>query len=147
MKKAGASSRKGAAPSAADAVVSARMKRVRQKGTAPELEVRRLVSALGARYRVGPKALPGKPDLANVSGGWAIFVHGCFWHSHAGCSLATVPSKNRQWWVDKLHGNVERDARKVEGLREMGLRVLTVWQCELREPQKLSKKLERFLSR
>jgi DNA mismatch endonuclease, patch repair protein len=129
----------------ADVAVSARMRLVRQRGTTPELEVRKLVRALGVRYRVGPKALPGRPDLANISAGWAIFVHGCFWHSHEGCSLATVPKKNRDWWVEKLRGNVERDARKEAQLRELGLRVLVVWQCELREPEKLTKKLRRFL--
>jgi DNA mismatch endonuclease (patch repair protein) len=121
------------------------MKTVRQKGTDPELAVRKLVSALGVRYRVGPKRLPGRPDLANVSSGWAIFVHGCFWHSHPGCRLATVPKKNHDWWVEKLRGNVERDARKEAHLRERGLRVLVVWQCELREPEKLARTLERFL--
>jgi len=129
----------------ADSVVSARMKRVRQQGTDPEVAVRKLVAALGARYRVGPKALPGRPDLANVSARWAIFVHGCFWHSHPGCSLATVPKKNRTWWTEKLSANVERDARKETQLRDLGLRVLVVWQCELREPDKLSRKLVRFL--
>lgn len=129
----------------ADSSVGERMKLVRQKGTDPELAVRRLVSALGVRYRIGPKQLPGRPDLANVSAGWAIFVHGCFWHSHSGCRLATVPKKNHDWWVAKLRGNVERDARKAAQLRESGLRVLVVWQCELRDPEMLTKKLGRFL--
>jgi len=129
----------------ADVATSTRMRLVRQKGTTPELQVRKLVSALGVRYRVGPKSLPGRPDLANVSSGWAIFVHGCFWHSHKGCSLATVPKKNRDWWVEKLRGNVERDARKEAQLRALRLRVLVVWQCDLRDPAKLTKKLARFL--
>jgi DNA mismatch endonuclease (patch repair protein) len=123
------------------------MKAVRQKGTAPELVVRKLVTELGGRYRIGPRNLPGRPDLANRSAGWAVFVHGCFWHSHVGCNLATVPMKNHDWWVTKLRGNVERDAWKEQQLRAAGLRVLTVWQCELRDEAKLSRKLSRFLLR
>lgn len=120
------------------------MKGIRQRDTAPEIAVRNMVRAQGAHYRTSPKALPGRPDLANVSRGWAIFVHGCFWHGHD-CRLGTIPKKNREWWLEKLAGNRARDARKVDALEARGLRVLTVWQCELANPEALRATLRRFL--
>ena len=131
----------------ATAEVSARMKLVRQRNTAPELAVRQLLWALGLRYRTNVRSLPGSPDLANVSQGWALFVHGCFWHSHTGFRLATVPKKNRAWWVEKLNGNKKRDARKRRLLRERGLKVITVWQCQLARPVQLERRLSRELPR
>lgn len=114
---------------------SDRMKRVRQRDTAPERALRRLLHAAGLRFRVCPRDLPGRPDVANKSRRWAIFVHGCFWHGHLGCKLATVPKTNSAFWIAKLEGNRLRDARKVEALRKLGYKVATVWQCELRDPR------------
>ena len=110
------------------------MRRVRQKDTAPERALRKLLTARGLRYRVCPKDLPGRPDIANKSQRWAIFVHGCFWHGHRGCRLATLPKTNRAWWSAKLHANRARDARKVQALRDLGFAVVVVWQCELSDP-------------
>ena len=114
-----------------DAVTSARMARVRQKGTEPELTVRRAVSTLGLRYTVQNADLPGSPDLANRSRRWAIFVHGCYWHRHAGCHKATTPRTNTQFWLNKFARNVVRDQDAVIALRRAGYRVLTFWQCEV----------------
>jgi DNA mismatch endonuclease, patch repair protein len=108
-----------------------RMKRVRQHDTAPEMAVRSLLHRAGLRFRLCPKDLPGRPDLANRRARWAVFVHGCFWHAHAGCHLATVPKSNRPFWIAKFAANRRRDARKVEALRDLGYNVAIVWQCEL----------------
>ena len=114
-----------------DAATSARMSRIRQKGTAPELAVRRAVAGLGLRYTTNNKDLPGSPDLANRSRRWAIFVHGCYWHRHAGCHMATTPRTNTEFWLNKFARNVERDNEARAALRQAGYRVLTFWQCEL----------------
>jgi DNA mismatch endonuclease, patch repair protein len=114
-----------------DAATSARMSRIRQKGTAPELAVRRAVAGLGLRYTTNNKDLPGSPDLANRSRRWAIFVHGCYWHRHAGCHMASTPRTNTEFWLNKFARNVERDNDARAALRRAGYRVLTFWQCEL----------------
>ncbi len=110
------------------------MKRVRQRDTAPELKLRKLLTDAGLRYRVCPADPPGRPDIANKSKRWAIFVHGCFWHGHLDCRLAKVPANNRAFWEKKLQGNRDRDARKVAALEALGYRAVTVWQCELDDP-------------
>lgn len=117
-----------------DAETSERLARVRQKGTKPELIVRRTLWALGARYRIGNRDLPGSPDVANRARGWAVFVHGCFWHRHQGCKATTTPKRNRAFWEAKFTRNVERDRRAIHQLHERGFRVLVVWECEAREP-------------
>jgi DNA mismatch endonuclease Vsr len=121
------------------------MSLVRQRGTSPELVVRQIVTALGARYRTCVKKLAGSPDLANQTKGWAIFVHGCFWHGHEGCRLATIPKSNRTWWEAKFAANRARDRRKRALLTRAGIRVATVWQCELKNPERVSKKLQKVI--
>ena len=118
---------------------SARMKRIRQRDTAPELAVRRALTDLGVRYRLCPIDLPGRPDLANRSKRWAVFVHGCFWHHHRGCRLATIPKSNRKFWIEKLAGNARRDAAKTQALQALGFRVFVVWECELVDGASLSR--------
>lgn len=110
------------------------MRRVRQRDTAPEVAVRKLLHRSGVRFRICPEQLPGRPDVANVSQRWALFVHGCFWHGHRGCRLATVPRTNSKFWVEKFAANKRRDARKARQLRALGFRVLVVWQCEAADP-------------
>lgn len=126
---------------AADDHTSERMKRVRQRGTEPELAVRRMLRSLGVQYRLNNKNLPGSPDVANRRGRWAVFVHGCYWHHHHGCRHATVPKKNRDFWVRKFADNQARDARKEAELEAMGFEVIVVWQCELKDPEALAAKL------
>ena len=121
------------------------MKAVRTKNTAPEMAVRRLLWRLGYRYRVCPKKLPGKPDVTNQARGWCIFVHGCFWHGHPDCKLGRLPRSNRDWWAAKIDANRARDASNEEALRARGLRVLVVWQCELRDEFALTARLRRFI--
>jgi DNA mismatch endonuclease, patch repair protein len=118
-----------------DRETSARMARVRQRGTKPELLVRKMLSGLGLRYRTRNRDLPGSPDLANRRAGWAIFVHGCFWHAHRSCSKATLPKRNRAFWMSKFSDNRARDGAAVLALRASGYRAVVIWQCELeRDP-------------
>ncbi|WP_338693864.1 very short patch repair endonuclease [Bradyrhizobium sp. 26S5] len=106
------------------------MRRVRRQDTAAELLVQRWLRMHGQRYRKRNRDLPGSPDLANRSKRWAIFVHGCFWHSHPGCKRATIPKTNTDFWTRKIADNRARDARKEGDLIALGFRVLVLWECE-----------------
>jgi DNA mismatch endonuclease (patch repair protein) len=114
-----------------DPKTSERMKRIRRAGTKPELIVRKWLWAQGIRYTVNNTDLPGSPDLANRSRKWAIFVHGCFWHGHDKCKLATLPKRNREFWRRKIDSNRLRDHKKEAQLAAMGYTVFTFWQCEV----------------
>jgi DNA mismatch endonuclease (patch repair protein) len=113
-----------------DPRTSARLGRIRQHGTSPELRVRSLLHSLGRRFRVHNRDLPGSPDVANRSRAWVIFVHGCFWHRHAQCEKATTPSRNRDFWLAKFETNTVRDARVQEEVRQLGYLVVVVWECQ-----------------
>jgi DNA mismatch endonuclease (patch repair protein) len=128
-----------------DPATSARLARVRQKGTKPELEVRRVLRQLGHRYRVSNRDLPGSPDLANRSRHWVIFVHGCFWHRHTGCVKSTTPKRNRAFWEAKFAANHARDRRAASMLRRAGYSVVTIWECETGRAGPLGRKLARLL--
>ena len=106
---------------------------IRGKGTKPEMLVRQALFAEGFRFRLHRSDLPGGPDIVLPGKKVAIFVHGCFWHRHAGCRFAKLPSSNADFWRNKLDGNVQRDRRAVEALRSAGWRVLTVWECATRD--------------
>lgn len=124
------------------------MARVRQRGTAPELVVRTLLRKRGCTMRMNGRNLPGSPDLYDRRTRKAIFVHGCFWHRHRRCVAATTPVNNRQFWLDKFTNNVARDKSKMRALRRLGYKVITVWECQLKSPIKLSRietKLSRFV--
>jgi DNA mismatch endonuclease (patch repair protein) len=120
------------------------MGRIRSKNTLPEIRTRSAVHALGLRFRVHVVDLPGKPDLANKTHRWAIFVHGCFWHSHEGCKLASSPKSNKAYWAPKLEKNRKRDAEKIAELNAIGYRVLVLWECDVREGGPLIHKLRQF---
>ena len=109
---------------------SERMRRIRNKDSKPELLVRRLVHSLGYRYRLHRKDLPGTPDLVFSSRRKVIFVHGCFWHRHRGCSMARMPKSRQDFWIAKLNGNRVRDVRNQLLLRHAGWDVCVVWECE-----------------
>jgi len=127
-----------------DAATSARMGRIRQSGTAPEMTIRRAVSTLGLRYTVRNRDLPGSPDLANRSHRWAIFVHGCYWHRHEGCHKATLPRTNTDFWLEKFSRNRARDeAARIE-LGRRGFRVLTFWQCDVERNNAIAARLGRL---
>ena len=101
---------------------------------------------MGLRFRKHVSDLPGKPDLANKKAKWAIFVHGCFWHSHDSCKLASSPKTNTEYWNEKLKRNRQRDESKVCELRVSGYRVLVIWECEVRDGTKMQKALQSFFS-
>ena len=99
--------------------------------------VRRLLHAMGYRYRLHRKDLPGKPDIVLPGHRTVIFVHGCFWHSHD-CPKGLPPKSNLDYWLPKLEQNASRDKRKIEQLRSLGWHVVVIWQCELREVDTLA---------
>jgi len=120
---------------------SAVMARVKSKDTRPELLLRRLLTGLGARYRLHRKDLPGSPDVAMPGRRLAIFVHGCFWHGHDCARGARVPKANRDYWLAKVARNVARDARNRADLAAAGWRVETVWECEMKDQAALRARL------
>lgn len=117
------------------------MQAVKQQHTAPEVAVRRVLHALGLRFRLHSKALAGTPDIVLQKHGTAIFVHGCFWHCHSGCKRATMPKTRVEYWRDKFARTVERDLIKQRALIGAGWRVLTIWECETRDRSGLEAKL------
>ena len=133
----------------ADRVTSAQrsenMRRIRSKDTAPELIVRRAVYALGFRYRLHAKELPGKPDIVFRSRRKAIFVHGCYWHGH-GCARGGRGAKSNQaYWGPKIAKNRARDDAAIASLKSEGWRILVVWECGARDGTRLKATLARFL--
>jgi DNA mismatch endonuclease (patch repair protein) len=107
------------------------MSRIRGKDTKPEMVVRRLVHAMGYRYRLHQKDLPGKPDLVFPCLKKVIFVHGCFWHVH-NCRYGRVkPATNAEFWERKRSGNRERDARNRRHLKHLGWQALVIWECQV----------------
>lgn len=121
------------------------MARVRSRDTKPEMMVRRLVHAMGYRYRLHAKDLPGKPDLVFRSREKVVFIHGCFWHRHAGCALARLPKSRQDFWLPKLDANRQRDANNERALRDAGWDVLTIWECELGDIAQLKTRIRGFL--
>ena len=93
--------------------------------------MRKSLHALGFRYRLHRKDLPGKPDIVLPKHKAVVFVHGCFWHSHEGCKRAARPTTNRTFWDRKLDRNAERDRKHHQALMALGWNVLVVWECEL----------------
>ena len=123
------------------------MSRIRSRNTSPEARVRSAFHRLGVRYRTHAKDLPGKPDLANRSKRWAIFVHGCFWHSHEGCALASRPKSNTGYWEPKLLGNLARDREHYRQLELLGYRVFIIWECETRRIELLNEAVKTVIAR
>ena len=121
------------------------MGRIRSKNTLPEIKTRAVVHAFGYRFRIHVSDLPGKPDLANKSKHWAVFVHGCFWHAHEGCRLASSPRSNTTYWAEKLARNRSRDVAHEAALSSLGFKVLTVWECESRDDARLRDVVEQFI--
>jgi DNA mismatch endonuclease (patch repair protein) len=124
---------------------SAIMRQVKGRNTTPELAVRKALTALGARYRLHRKDLPGNPDIVLPGRRLALFVHGCFWHGHDCARGARVPKQNRDYWVGKVGRNRARDALSREALSSLGWRVETIWECELKDADALSARLEHLL--
>jgi DNA mismatch endonuclease (patch repair protein) len=108
------------------------MSGIRGRDTRPEMQVRRGLHALGLRYRLHARALPGCPDLVLSGPGVAVFVHGCFWHGHDRCRYFRVPATRQDFWKGKLRKNQERDQRNLSLLQAQGWRVAVVWECAVR---------------
>lgn len=120
------------------------MARIRSTGTAPERVIRELLSRARIRYRMNVRDLPGKPDFANKRRKFAIFAHGCFWHSHENCPLASYPKSNRSYWAPKLERTKARDRAHVQALTDRGYRVLVVWECASRKPDCAAEQIAAF---
>lgn len=120
------------------------MSRIRSYGTAPERVVRQILSRSGTKYRMNVRDLPGRPDFANKTRKFAIFVHGCFWHSHENCALASDPKSNRSYWQPKLERTKARDLANVQRLEELGYRVLVIWECSSRRPERAAEQIADF---
>lgn len=121
------------------------MARIRSKDTVPEMQVRRMLFSMGYRYRIHVKELPGCPDIAFLPRKKAIFVNGCFWHQHPECARATLPLTNQSYWLPKLAANRLRDKRIIGDLKQQGWKVLTIWECEIKNVTLLRKKLRCYL--
>ena len=121
------------------------MARVRSKNSRPEQFVRKLIFALGYRYRLHARDIPGCPDIVFRSRKKVIFVHGCFWHCHRNCALARMPKSRLDFWRPKLEGNRERDQKNKRKLARAGWKSLTVWECQLKKVSLLERKIMRFL--
>ncbi len=121
------------------------MSRIKGRDTVPERRVRSLLHRLGFRFSLRRRELPGRPDIVLPGRNLAVFVHGCFWHRHKGCSKAVLPKTRPEFWFAKLNGNVERDMRNAAELRKLGWKVLTIWECETKNEIRLSKQLLRSI--
>jgi DNA mismatch endonuclease (patch repair protein) len=117
------------------------MSRIRSCDTDPELIVRKALTKLGYRFRLHRRDLPGKPDIVLPRFRIAIFVHGCFWHQHAGCIDCSNPKTHSEYWRPKLLANLQRDRRNRRRLRRMGWAPVVIWECDARKPEKLNKRI------
>ena len=119
------------------------MSQVKSKDTSTEIRVRRAAHALGLRYRLHRRDLPGTPDLVLPKHRKVIFVHGCFWHRHAGCKKATMPKSRVRFWKSKFSSTVARDQQAVSDLEDLQWNVVVIWECETKSPERLSNRLRR----
>lgn len=116
------------------------------KDTKPELTLRKGLFALGLRYRLHDRKLPGRPDIVLPKWTAVVFVHGCFWHRHPACRFATTPATRIEFWLDKFEKNVARDQRNVVALQTLGWRVLVVWECDIKaDPSGTIKRVEQWI--
>jgi DNA mismatch endonuclease, patch repair protein len=122
------------------------MSRIRGKDTSPELLVRRLVKTLGLSFQTNVAELPGKPDIVRRRSRQVIFVHGCFWHRHACRFGRVVPTTRRGFWQAKFYANQCRDTRNLRKLRRDGWSVLVVWECQLKDINRVSERVTAFLT-
>lgn len=113
------------------------MRAIRGGNTGPEMIVRRYLHAVGLRFRVHDRSLPGRPDLCLPGRKLAIFVHGCFWHQHPGCPYATTPATRPDFWRAKFAGNKKRDVLAVDKLTSLGWQIFTIWECQTKDELEL----------
>ena len=122
------------------------MAAIRGKNTGPEIVVRRYLHALGYRFRIHRKDLPGKPDIVMPKLRTCIFVHGCFWHRHPDCRYAYTPKSRLDFWLPKFAKNIERDLAAQSALRELGWNVVIIWECETKKIDLLRQKIYEALA-
>lgn len=125
---------------------SKNMAAVRGKNTTPELIVRHVLHAMGYRFRLHKKDLPGKPDIVLSKYRTCIFVHGCFWHRHLGCHRSSTPQTNVEFWQKKFDKNVARDKSVATQLERLGWKVIVVWECEIHDQFLLKAKLSKLIA-
>lgn len=118
------------------------MAKISGKDTKPEVSVRKWLFAKGFRYRKNDNRLPGKPDMVFPKYRAIVFVHGCFWHGHEDCRKAKSPETAKEFWIEKITRNKERDRKASEQLKSAGWRVFVVWQCDISNRKKQTEKLE-----
>ena len=123
------------------------MSRIRGRDTKPELIVRRIAHRLGFRFRLHRQDLPGCPDIVFPRHRAVIVVHGCFWHRHPGCKYASIPKTRESYWMNKFEDNIVRDRRNETALRELGWRVMVIWQCETKNYETVADRIKSFLLR
>ena len=121
------------------------MSKITGKDTKPEILVRKFLFANGFRYRKNVKTLPGKPDIVLPKYKTVIFVHGCFWHGH-NCKAGKLPETRKEFWKEKINGNIKRDKRNKLELEKSGWKVITIWQCELKNNEIRTKTLEKLIN-
>ena len=121
------------------------MAKIRGKNTAPERAVRSLLHRAGYRFRIHVRGLPGTPDIVLPKHRAVVFVHGCFWHRHSGCKIAAMPKSHRKFWAAKFARNVANDRKCRRQLRRRGWRVATIWECQLKQPERVLAKINRLL--
>lgn len=122
------------------------MSKVRSKDTHPEKVVRSLLHRMGFRFRLHSKFLPGTPDVVLRKHRTVVEVQGCFWHRHAGCRLASDPASNKRFWQAKFRRNVARSKANRRALRRLGWKTIIVWECEIRKPEMLERRLRAALT-
>ncbi len=124
---------------------SENMARVKSKNTKPEIFLRKKLWHEGFRYRINYKELPGSPDIYIPKYKTAIFVNGCFWHMHENCKYSSIPKNNHEFWEKKLKGNVIRDRDNYKKLKDMGVKVIVVWGCEIKRIEKENSELKKIV--
>lgn len=122
------------------------MSRIRTKDTIPEKRVRSFLHKAGSRFRLHVKNLPGSPDIVLRKYRTVVFVHGCYWHRHKSCKFAYEPKSRQEFWIEKFRQNVERDERNCEELKELGWKVLIIWECETTDMETVAITLKEILN-
>ena len=119
------------------------MSMISGKNTKPELIIRRILFKNGFRFRVNVKSLKGTPDIVLKKYNTIIFINGCFWHGHKNCNKFVVPKTRTKWWINKIEANNERDKRNIKYLKNLGWKVIVLWECQLQKSilEKTVKKL------
>ncbi|HXP52959.1 MAG TPA: DNA mismatch endonuclease Vsr [Bacteroidia bacterium] len=123
------------------------MSKISGKETKPEIIIRKFLFSKGFRYRKNVSTLPGKPDIILSKYSTVIFVNGCFWHGHKNCKAAKLPSTRRQFWEEKINNNIVRDKRNIAALKNMGWKVIILWQCQFNTKKKKVKLFNSILKR